>query len=70
MEKLTIKEILKNKERNMTWLSGQLGVCLETVSRYNKNPHKLTVEKLTAIAAVLEVQPEEINTCPPCQIKK
>lgn len=54
----------------MTWLSGQLGVCLETVSRYNKNPHKLTVEKLTAIAAVLEVQPEEINTCPPCQIKK
>lgn len=46
-------------------LAGRLGVARETVTRYRNEQHRLNPEKIAAIAAALDMEPEKLWQPPP-----
>lgn len=55
-----IKEILAEKGKTQTWLSGKLDKDFLTVTRYCNNKRQPTIETLFEIAKILKVNPKDL----------
>lgn len=55
-----LKEHRKAKDVTAEAMAGRLGIERESVHRLERVPGKITVEKLNAYAAALEMEPEDL----------
>jgi putative transcriptional regulator len=54
-----IKEVLAEKGKTQSWLSGEIGVEVRTISRYCSNARQPSLEKIYQMAKALKVSPKD-----------
>lgn len=62
---LYIEEWMAYRGLNDERLAGRLGVARETVTRYRSQQHRLNPDKIWAIAAALDIEPQQLWELPP-----
>jgi transcriptional regulator with XRE-family HTH domain len=55
-----IKEVLKNKGINQTWLAEKMGKSYPTINEYARNKRQPSLEDLYKIAGILDVNISEL----------
>jgi transcriptional regulator with XRE-family HTH domain len=61
---LYIKEWLDHRALSDERAAGRLGVSRETVWKWRTQPHRLTTDKMAALASILDIEPEELYRPP------
>lgn len=61
---LYIKEWMEHRGLSDERAAGRLGVARETVWKWRTQPHRLTTEKMASLAAILDIEPQELYRPP------
>ena len=62
--RLYVTEWLEHRGLSDERAAGRLGVARETVWKWRTQPHRLTTDKMAALASILDIEPAELYRPP------